>query len=125
MKIINPGHVFELDHLDGPNKSLLTFVKRVGPEYPHNYAAHEGTTTQEVLRALIARMKYVDMQLHAEENDTTLFLLRWALWLQEKRAHRLRGEDFLADVTDIEFAPTCPVCLHVQCTKHEQGDHHA
>ncbi len=47
MKVIEPGHIYELDVLDGAGPSLLVFVNRErGTEHP-------GTQTQEVLRAQI------------------------------------------------------------------------
>jgi hypothetical protein len=47
MKIIEPGHIYQLHHLDGSGSSLLTFVNR------EKGTEHEGTQTQEVLRAAI------------------------------------------------------------------------
>lgn len=45
MRVIDPGHVFLLDHLSkDPQKettdvSMLHFVKRVGPKYPETPAS--------------------------------------------------------------------------------------
>ena len=47
MKILEPGHIYQLQHLDGTGSSLLTFVNR------EKGTEHEGTQTQEVLRACI------------------------------------------------------------------------
>lgn len=42
MKIIEKGHVYELNHIDGTGTQRLVFVNReLGTE-------HEGTQTQEV-----------------------------------------------------------------------------
>jgi hypothetical protein len=50
MKVIEPGHIYELNQLDGDGKPLrLQFVNRDGT----GGATHEGTQTQEVLRVNI------------------------------------------------------------------------
>lgn len=47
MKVLEPGHVYELASLDGGPPQKLTFVNReCGTEHP-------GTQTQEVLRSLV------------------------------------------------------------------------
>jgi hypothetical protein len=47
MKVIEAGHVYELNVLDGSTPMVLRFVNReAGTE-------HDGTQTQEVLRAII------------------------------------------------------------------------
>lgn len=67
MKTIEPGHIYQLHHLDGSNASLLTFVNReVGTE-------HEGTQTQEVLRAFIDKAK---VDLHQVTEGMTALINR-------------------------------------------------
>lgn len=56
MKVIDPGHVYDLRSLDGEQLNRLVFVKREGPSYPGNVGHYPGTTMQEVLRALIDRL---------------------------------------------------------------------
>jgi hypothetical protein len=62
MKVIDEDHKFDLATLDGYEPIRLTFVKRNNPpdKYPGNKDAYPGTTTQEVLRALINRSLYVN-----------------------------------------------------------------
>lgn len=97
MKIIEPGHIYDLNWLDmkkeGEEKifktkenpgtlltSLLVFVNReAGTEHP-------GTQTQEVLRALIDRTMHCDNCLRWEGNDQIIYHLRMALVLHEARA---------------------------------------
>lgn len=126
MKILDPGHLYELDNLDAPGPSLQTatlrFVKRVGDKYPGNSEpAYEGTTTQEVLRALIDRQKYVDGQRHDMANVLVVSNLRQALRWLEVRAAEERGDDVAADaVLDMkepELEPTCAGCGHVLCAR--------
>lgn len=92
MKVIEPGHIYELNWLDGAperagvNKDLtlvqnqLIFVNREkGTEHP-------GTQTQEVLRALIERTQHCDNCLRWPGNDQIVHHLRMALVLHEARA---------------------------------------
>ena len=62
MKVIDPGHKYELAHLDGNGHEVLTFVKREGDGYPGNIDHHAGTNLQEVFRAALDRVKYLDNQ---------------------------------------------------------------
>jgi hypothetical protein len=76
MKVIDPGHTYSLRSLDGNGDVRLRFVKRQGPGYPGNIGRHSGTTTQEVVRALIDRTKYVDKQIPNQRNVQVLYHLR-------------------------------------------------
>lgn len=119
MKVIDPGHVYKLDTLDGEVESVLTFVKREGEKYPFNKGHHAGTNIQEVLRALIDRVNYVDRQIHYPENSMVIAQLRQALWLLESRAARTHGRYLNADPFGIEIRKTCPTCGHVECDRHK------
>lgn len=129
MKVIEPGHIYQLQHLDGSGTSLLTFVNReVGTE-------HEGTQTQEVLRAcidkakvdahemtevmtaLINRTQHCDSCLRWEGNDkivahlagamqayaAALKSMRMALALHESRAIERKTEK---GIIEPEMVPT-------------------
>ncbi len=115
MRVIDPGHVYALENLDGERDNLLTFVKREGPGYPGNVGHFPGTTTQDVLRCLIERTKYVDNQIHDEANDAVLADLRDAIWALEERAARRHGRTFDVPVEGIEDLPTCGKCHHIGC----------
>lgn len=116
MKIIDPGHDYELAHLDGTRTSRLTFVKREGPSYPRNVGHHEGTNIQEVLRALIDRVKYLDAQIYDERNNAVISHLRCCLLLLEERAAERHGTELrLATMKSIEELPVCEKCGHITC----------
>lgn len=131
MKTINPGHVYQLDFLlESSNaapsdqdfqNNLLTFVRHVGAKYPGNKPpGHPGTTTQEVLRALIARSKYVDRQAPNGHNEHVLYHLRQAMWHLEARALGLRDQSLeVSAFRHIEDEPTCPACGHIRCALHK------
>lgn len=128
MKILDPGHYYSLDRLDFDETEdpvLLRFVKRVGDKFPGNEAPpYDGTTTQEVLRALIDRTKYVDEQIHFLANEHVLSHLRWALTWLEHRAAIARDDVVIAEsmwnhLDHIETLPTCAQCGHVLCERKE------
>lgn len=134
MEIIDPGHVYDLSWLDGrvprshylacdthvsevqefPHNRLV-FVKREGEKYPGNVGAHPGTTMQEVLRALIHRLQYVDAQIPDRANAETLYCLRNALWFLEWRAARRHGREADLQFDRIELQEVCPQCGHIGC----------
>lgn len=90
MRAIYPGHLYELDHLDGGAKSQLQFVSRA-PLHP----PIEGVINQEVLRALIDRVQVLDAEVPWIGNQQILHHLRMALALHEARAmlrHVEKGE---------------------------------
>lgn len=86
VKVIEPGHIYMLDWLDTqPMKGSddlrrLTFVNR------EEGSKHGGAQNQDVLRAVIDRVKYLERQLPHEVNKAIIFHLRMALVLHESRA---------------------------------------
>jgi hypothetical protein len=123
MRVIDPGHIYELRHLDDPvgeSFSMLKFVKREGDGYPGNVGHYSGTTTQEVLRALVDRAKYVDNQIHDNANDQVLWHLRMAIWHLEERAARRHGRKWNFKPEQIEDLSVCRKCNHIGC----EGDCH-
>lgn len=81
MKALYPGHLYSLDHLDGDGKTLLQFVQR-----PSLHAPREGVTNQEVLRAIIDRVKHLDGEVPWVGNVQIIYHLRMAIALHESRA---------------------------------------
>jgi hypothetical protein len=119
MDVLDPGHRYRLRSLDvvtGAPPVELQFVKREGEGYPGNVGSRSGTTTQEVLRALIDRTKYVDAQIHDPRNDKVLFHLRMAMFELEMRAAERHGRTLTYFDTDkIENQRTCDECNHIGC----------
>lgn len=125
MRVIEPGHVLELASLDGPMAQVITFVSRVGEMYPGNKKAHPGTNVQEVLRALISRIRYLNWQIACQENDRVIYNLRESILFLEARAAGRHGltDQFAALVDDsvglslepIEEIKPCSHCGHLVC----------
>lgn len=116
MKIIDPGHVYEIEALDGGKPQRIHFVKRQGPNYPGNEDAHSGPITQEFLRAILHRCEYMNNQGSCAETDIIIASLRTAIFAFEVRAARCRGTAIeLSRLSNIDDAETCPKCGHIQC----------
>jgi len=99
MKCQEKGHVYELDNRDvqpGDKETQhLVFVnKQPGQE-------HAGTTTQEVLAALVDRTKHCNNCMPHPVNERILYHLRMAIALHEGRALERRVEK---DGLMIEYA---------------------
>lgn len=122
MMVLDPGHLYMLAWLDGnPSEAMrsgpdvLQFVKRVGEQYPGNEYSHPGTTIQEVLRACIDRIEYLDQQVPHTNNGYAIQDLRSAInWLEQRAAER-HGRRWQPPMVAIELLPTCPKCLHIGC----------
>lgn len=150
MRVLDAGHLYQLESLASevgtsrrPVASALRFVKRIGARYPGNKEpGYDGTTTQEVLRALIDRMKYVDNQIADPTNAEVIEHLRTSLLCLEIRAARERGEfdafvkhlakakavvpsaerlQDMARYVCIEDLPTCDECGHIACQRHKRS----
>lgn len=124
VRVIEDGHIFMLRELDGGDEQVLKFVKRVGEGYLENYGRpYPGTTTQEVLRAVIARTKYVQGQASTlgdidsvTDNQEIIRLLQEAMFVLELRADRRAGRRPCTFTSDhIEDATCCPSCGHIGC----------
>lgn len=117
MKVIDPGHDYDLRTLDMGDRTVrLVFVKREGVDYPGNVGHHGGTTMQEVIRALIDRGRYVNAQKPNAETEAAIEHLSIANFLLESRAARLKGRPLAAaSLREFESLPVCDRHLHVSC----------
>lgn len=129
MKVIDPGHYYILDSIDANvadiprNDVQLYFVKRIGDGYPGNGdTSYSGPICQEVIRALIDRVKHLDGQRPHRENERVVHHLRKALRHLEYRAARERDDedaiDRLEETDVLELEPTCRTCGHLFCRRH-------
>lgn len=111
MKVLIDGHVYELRELGSNDAQKLTFVRRSGGAvtYDKEWA---GLRSQEVLRVLIDRTKYLHDVLPCKETEEALYHLRRALFMYEARAYRRKQDtvnrttsdhDERVDFSDIPF----------------------
>ena len=123
MKVIDPGHSYELDSYDGGEPIRIDFMKREGEGYPGNIGHHSGTNLQELFRVAIDRDKYLNNQVHDGNNDVIICKCREILWLLEERAarrHNIDQFDFRPDLDEMESIPYCTVCGHIVCRGHHE-----
>ena len=97
MECLDAGHMYLLDDNKKPTKTTtITFFK----DFEINGNGYDGTTNQEVLRALIDRVDFLNDQVQSPYNERITYHLRMALVLHEARhLERLveRG-DFVEDI---------------------------
>lgn len=91
MKIIDPGHVYDLWQLGSEAPQRLTHVKRSGGAVTYS-EEWPGVQTQEVLRAEIDRCKYLNSIIDCVETLDAIWHLRMALFMFEVRAWRRKQE---------------------------------
>lgn len=119
MKVIDPGHVYEVDILDGVAhpafQQAITFVKREGAGYPGNIGHHPGTNIQELLRVCIDRLLYLNRQIESVHTAKAAMSIRMALRELEMRAAERHGREWVDPPVPIEQAITCRFCGHVGC----------
>jgi hypothetical protein len=119
MKVLDPGHRYSLSVLDIkdelPYTCHLQFVKRIGEKFPGNQPpAEPGTTVQEVLRAVVDRLAYVNnQQPHQDTREAQLFV-EMAIWHLERRAAIIH-ERPVPNPHEAIYGVTCPKCGHVGC----------
>jgi ribosomal protein S3AE len=88
LRIIEAGHIYELQHLESDGIEKLTFIKRSSKAINYGDTEHAGTNTQEVIRALINRTEFLYDILPAVETKDAAYYLRMALFCYEARAYR-------------------------------------
>lgn len=115
MKVLDPGHCYQLLCLDGDYEQILQFVKREGPGYPGNVGTSAGTNLQSVLRACIDRVRYLQQQIPCAENVVIDDLLTRAVHLLEERAAVRHGRSYPHSDIFACSAPLCPQCGHTDC----------
>lgn len=115
MKVQEEGHSYRLAVYDGEGVQELIFMKREGEKFPLNRGNHPGTNCQEVIRALINRVQYLQRQIPCAENLIILNSLRTALFAFESRAARRHGRLLQTREEHIEIYKPCTICGHIEC----------
>lgn len=92
MKVLTPGHLYSLDNFEG-GQHLLQFIHKepVNPGSTELKTIDNGTTNEEVLRALLDRMRFLQKAFPCVENQNTITCLSEALyWLDKRTSDRLK-----------------------------------
>jgi hypothetical protein len=86
MRVVQPGHIYKLDNKNKGTQELV-FFKDVPEKSEDN---HDGILTQEVLRAVVDRVLYMNSIVPSEYNIKIVDHLRDVLILFETRAAERR-----------------------------------
>lgn len=84
MKVLVPGHLYELESLEGSNSQKLQFIQKQKSEDKF-VTVQDGTTNEEVLKVMIDRLKTLGEKLPSRENAIAITKLEEALMWIEKR----------------------------------------
>lgn len=94
MKILTPGHRYELENFELPKQpgQVVQFIEKKPDEEGGEgalYTVNDGTTNEEVLRMLIDRMQSLQLKFPCRENAIVLTNLEESLmWLEKRTADR-------------------------------------
>lgn len=113
MIVIEAGHIYDVENVDGDGTQRLYFVRRRGrdAELLPLEKRQEGILSQELLRVLIDRTMYLHNEQPWQENVKIIHHLRDSLRLYESRAARRNIEKLSMP----ELRKTCPRCDHMLC----------
>ena len=92
MKILTPGHKYELanfEQVGQPGQTLQFIEKAPVGAAGQLTTVHDGTTNEEVLRVLIDRMQSLQSKFPCRENAIVITKLEESLmWLEKRTADR-------------------------------------
>lgn len=111
MRVIEPGHVYAMANVDGDGEQRIQFVRRRGERAELLRTFTAGVLSQELLRVLIDRVRYLNDEDPCDEDVQILHKLRDCLRLFESRAARRTIEKMPMP----ELADACPICHHLLC----------
>ena len=92
MKVITPGHRYELQCFEHPEDArILQFIEKTSePGSDQLTTVNDGTTNEEVLRVLIDRMQFLQAKFPCRENAIVITKLEESLmWLEKRTRDRL------------------------------------
>lgn len=112
MKIIDSGHIYELTQLGDDNTQIIKFIKRSGGSI-HYEQEWPGLQTQEVLRALIDRTKYLNTILPCNETMEAIKHLQMALYWYEARALRRKRSETNRTTLDHDDTKVVPLVCNL------------
>lgn len=88
MQILVPAHKYELSSMDGTAPQVLTFIRKEQQDGKF-VTVEDGTTNEEVLAAVIDRIKGLNEKAPCRENSICLTHLETALlWLEKRTRDR-------------------------------------
>jgi hypothetical protein len=85
MKIIDPGHVYEVHNHESEESQTISFIKKEQAEDGSFAAVGQGTTNEELLRVLADRLSFLLKKLPDPYTKTAKYFVGQALALLEER----------------------------------------
>lgn len=92
MKILTPGHRYELANFEGTfsDGQRLQFIEKTLSGPGELRTVNDGTTNEEVLAVLIDRLNYLQAKFPCRENAVAITHIETGLlWLNKRTADRL------------------------------------
>lgn len=95
MKVITPGHRYELENFENKDKvgQVLQFIEKVpvAEGSAELRTVNDGTTNEELLRVLIDRMNSLQAKFPCRENAIAVTHFETGLlWLEKRTADRIK-----------------------------------
>ena len=95
IEVLDPGHSYNLDNLDGGTQRLDFIKKELSQKQPPEGGVLEtvqnGTTNEAVLAVLIDRMRFLNEKLPSRQGSIAITKLEEALmWLEHRTRERLQ-----------------------------------
>lgn len=100
MKVIEPGHVYDLDDLKSDTTTRFQF--HMDPDI-HEGKALNGPSCQELTRVLIDRVNHLDMEKPWFGNEQIITHLRSVIALFESRAMMRKIENGELDIENVSL----------------------
>ena len=95
MKVLTPGHKYELEAHGGGAAQTLQFIEKrpVADGTPGMFIVNDGTTNEEVLAMLIDRMNHLQATMPCAENENAVTHLAMAYECMYRRNmdRKIRG----------------------------------
>jgi len=91
MKIVVPGHLYEVPYLESRGSLLVRFIRRSSAMIRHSLE-WPGVNTQELIRVLIDRTRYLHQVGPCDETANAMYWLTMALYEYEARAWRRKQQ---------------------------------
>ena len=104
MKVLTPGHLYELDSMEGTNPQRLQFIQKEKNEAGEFVTVQDGTTNEEVLGVLRDRLKVLYEKLPSPETAGAIVSVTHALELLNRRT-AIRLEQGVENTPLPHFSP--------------------
>ena len=93
MKILTPGHKYELSNFEKPDEAgqTIQFIEKSNNEDGTLTTVSDGTTNEELLQVLMDRMNFLQAKFPCAENAFAIASIFQALtWLGVRTANRVQ-----------------------------------